>query len=71
MAVQEVDYRDGLVITPVWIRRYADNQGRADSMNLLIISPSGTQKIYLTSASGISTCQSEHPAARLRMDDAD
>lgn len=67
--VAEVDYRDGRGITPVRMRRYAAHQWRADSMNLLIISPSGGGKTYLASALGISACQSEHTVAYFRMDD--
>ncbi|MDY7526672.1 MULTISPECIES: ATP-binding protein [unclassified Cryobacterium] len=67
--VAEVDYRDGRGITPVRMRRYAAHQWRADSTNLLIISPSGGGKTYLACALGISACQSEHTVAYLRMDD--
>lgn len=67
--VAEVDYRDGRGITPVRMRRYAAHQWRADSTNLLIISPSGGGKTYLACALGISACQSEHAVAYFRMDD--
>ena len=67
--VAEVDYRDGRGITPVRMRRYAAHQWRADSTNLLIISPSGGGKTYLACALGISACQSEHTVAYFRMDD--
>jgi len=67
--VAEVDYRDGRGITPVRMRRYAAHQWRADSTNLLIISPSGGGKTYLACALGISACQSEQTVAYFRMDD--
>lgn len=67
--IAEVDYRDGRGITSVRMRRYATHQWRADSMNLLIISPTGGGKTYLACALGISACQSEHTVAYFRMDD--
>jgi DNA replication protein DnaC len=67
--VAEVDYRDGRGITPVRMRRYAAHHWRADSTNLLIISPTGGGKTYLACALGISACQSEHTVSYFRMDD--
>lgn len=67
--VAEVDYREGRGITPVRMRRYAAHDWRADSMNLLIISPTGGGKTYLACALGITACQNGHTVVYARMDE--
>ena len=67
--IAEIDYRDGRGITPVRMRRYAAHDWRADPLNLLIISPTGGGKTYLTCVLGIAACHNGHAVTYTRMDD--
>ena len=51
------------------MRRYAAHAWRADWTDLLIISPTGGGKTYLSCAIGISACLTERTVADTRMDD--
>lgn len=64
-SVAEIDYRDGRGITKVRMRRYAAH----DSLNVLVMSPSGEGKTYLVCALGIAACQNGHTVIYTRMDD--
>jgi DNA replication protein DnaC len=67
--IAELDYRDGRGINPTRMRRYAAHDWKSDPTNLLIISPTGGGKTYLTCAIGIAACQREHDVIYARMDD--
>lgn len=68
-SIAEIDYREGRGVTKVRMRRYAAHDWRADTTNLLVISPTGGGKTYLACAIGISACHNGHSVAYTRMDD--
>jgi DNA replication protein DnaC len=67
--IAELDYRDDRGINPTRMRRYAAHDWKSDPTNLLIISPTGGGKTYLTCAIGIAACEREHEVLHARMDD--
>ncbi len=68
-SIAEIDYRDGRGITKVRMQRYATNDWKTETLNVLLTSPSGGGKTYLACALGIAACQNEHSVAYTRMDD--
>lgn len=68
-SVAELDYRDGRGLTKVRMQRYAGQDWKTETLNLLITSPSGGGKTYLVCALGIAACQNGHSVAYVRMDD--
>lgn len=68
-SVAEIDYRDGRGLTKVRMQRYAGQDWKAETLNVLITSPSGGGKTYLVCALGIAACQNGHSVAYVRMDD--
>lgn len=67
--IAELDYRDGRGINPTRMRRYALHDWQRDPTNLVITSPTGGGKTYLTCAIGIAACESGHEVHYARMDD--
>lgn len=67
--VAEIDYREGRGLTPVRMKRYAQNSWRQDPRNVLIVSPTGGGKTYVACAIGVAACHTEHAVAYTRMDD--
>src|SRR5690554_2763627 len=53
-SIAEIDYRKGRGVSPVRMRRYAQNNWKGDTTNLLISSPTGGGKTYIACAIGIA-----------------
>ncbi len=68
-SVAEIDYREGRGVTRVRMQRYAAHDWGAETLNVIITSPSGGGKTYLVCALGIAACQNGHTVAYTRMDD--
>src|SRR5690606_30722025 len=68
-SVAEIDYREGRGITKVRMRRYAAHDWSSETLNVLVMSPSGGGKTYLVCALGIAACQNGHTVIYTRMDD--
>lgn len=68
-SIAELDYQPGRGITKVRMQRYGVHDWSADPMNLLITSPTGGGKTYLTCAIGIAACHNGHSVYYTRMDD--
>ncbi|WP_369681057.1 ATP-binding protein [Enteractinococcus helveticum] len=68
-SIAELDYQPGRGITKVRMQRYGAHDWSADPMNLLITSPTGGGKTYLTCAIGIAACHNGHSVYYTRMDD--
>ncbi|MBP1324831.1 DNA replication protein DnaC [Leucobacter exalbidus] len=68
-SIAELDYQEGRGITKVRMQRYAGQDWKAETLNLLITSPSGGGKTYLVCALGVAACQNGHSVAYVRMDD--
>lgn len=68
-SIAEIRYVPGRKLEESRMKRYAAHQWRADSTNLMVISPTGGGKTYLICAIGIAACHTEHTVAYVRMDD--
>lgn len=68
-SVAEIDYREGRGVTKVRMQRYAAHDWGAETLNVIVTSPSGGGKTYLVCALGIAACQNGHTVAYTRMDD--
>lgn len=68
-SIAEIDYREGRGINPNRMKRYASHDWKTEPTNLLITSPTGGGKTYITCAIGIAACESEHEVLYMRMDD--
>lgn len=68
-SIAEIDYGEGRGINPNRMKRYGSHDWKAEPMNLLLTSPTGSGKTYIACAIGIAACQREHEVLYLRMDD--
>ena len=68
-SIAEIRYEQGRNLNPMTMKRLGNHDWGADPTNLLILSPTGSGKTYLTCAVGISACHNGYSVAYWRMDD--
>lgn len=59
-SIEQIDYRPGRNLNPIAIKRIAATNWTTTTRNLLLMSPTGDGKTYLTCAIGIEACHNEH-----------
>ena len=59
--IEEIRYMPERGVSTVRMQRYAAHYWRADPTNLLLISPIGAGKTYISCAIGIAACSPLHP----------